>query len=185
MKKKAQNWWLMLLKGIILILLAFYVFGHPVESLLGLAVFIGVALLLTGIFQIIGSLMVRDVDDNWGWRLAEGIIDVIFALVLISNPGITAAVFPFIVGFWMIVYGVMIFSSSFQLKKEGDRNWWLSLLGGILTVLLGWFVMTDLFAGSFAITVWIGIGLLMLGVVNIVVSLHLKNLKAELSGAEM
>jgi len=178
MKEKAKNWWLMLLKGIVLIVLSFFVFRHPVGSLVGLSVFIGVALMLTGIFQIIAGFMVSGVDDNWGWRLAEGIIDVIFALVLLSNPAVTAAVFPFIVGFWMTVYGVMIFSGSFKLKNEGDGNWWLSLLGGIITVLLGWFVMTDLFAGTLAITIWIGIGLLMLGIVNIVMSFHLKKLNS-------
>jgi len=178
MKEKSKNWWLLLLKGIVLIVLSFLVFRHPVEALVGLSVFIGVALLLTGIFQIIAGFMVRGVDDNWGWRLAEGIIDVIFAIVLLSNPGVTAAVFPFIVGIWMIVYGVMIFSGSFKSKKEGDGNWWLSLLGGIITVLLGWFVMTDLFAGTLAITIWIGIGLLMLGIVNIVMSFHLKKLNS-------
>jgi len=181
MKDNAKNWWLMLLKGIVLIVLSFFVFRHPIGSLIGLSVFIGVALLLTGIFQIIAGFMVSGVDDNWGWRLAEGIIDVIFAIVLLSNPGITAAVFPFIIGFWMIVYGVMIFSGSFKSKKEGDGNWWLSLLGGILTVIFGWFVMTDFFAGALAITIWIGIGLLILGIVNIVMSLHLKKLNAAIN----
>lgn len=176
MKNKAKNWWMMLLKGIVLIILSFFVFRHPVETLVSLAVFIGIALLITGIIAIIVSISVRKFDDNWGWRLFEGIIDVIFAIVLLSNPGITAAVFPFILGFWMIVYGVMIFSGSFKNKKEGDTNWWLSLLGGILTVLFGWFVMTDLFAGAIAITVWIGIGLLILGIVYIVLSLRLKKL---------
>ena len=178
MKEKAKNWWLMLLKGIVLIVLSFFVFRHPIGSLVGLAMFIGIALLVTGISIIFASIMVRKVDDNWGYRLAEGIFDVIFAIVLLSNPGITAAIFPFIVGFWMMVYGVMIFSGSFKDKKEGDANWWLSLLGGILTVVFGWFVMTDLFAGAIAITIWIGIGLLILGIVNITVSLRLKKLNA-------
>ncbi len=181
MKNKAKNWWLMLLKGIVLIILSFFVFKHPVGTLVGLAVFIGIALLLTGIFLIIASLMVSKYDDNWGWRLTEGIIDVIFAIVLLSNPGITAAVFPFIIGFWMMVYGVMIFSGSFKDKKEGDCNWWLGLLGGILTVVFGWFVMTDLLAGAVAITFWIGLGLLILGIVNIALSLRLKKLNAAIN----
>lgn len=176
MKNKAKNWWLVLIKGIILILLSFFVFQHPIESLVGLALFVGISLLLTGIFIIIAAISVSKYDDNWGWRLAEGIMDVIFAIVLLSNPGITAAVFPFIVGFWMIVYGIMVFSGSFKSKKEGDGNWWLSLLGGILTVLFGWFVMTDFFTGAVAITIWIGLGFLILGIVNIVISMKLKKL---------
>ena len=65
--------------------------------------------------------------------------------------------------------------------KDKAKNWWLSLLGGILTVIFGWFVMTDLFAGALAITIWIGIGLLILGIVNIVMSLRLKKLNAAIN----
>lgn len=178
MKNKVQNWWLRLLKGIALIVLAFIVFRHPVGTLLGLVTIIGVVWLLAGIFLTIASIMERESDDNWGWRLTEGIIDVIFAAILLSNPGITAAILPFIVGFWLIVNGVTTFSGSFKSKKEGDSSWGLSLIGGILTILFGWFVMTDLFAGAVAITVWIGLGLLILGIVNIVISLRLKKVNA-------
>lgn len=178
MKNKTQYWWLMLLKGIVLIILSFFVFRHPIASLLGLAVYIGFSLLFTGILLIVASLMGRDADDNWGLRLAEGIMDLIFGGILLSNPGITVAVFPFIVGFWMIVYGVMTFSGSFKAKKEGDSNWWLSLLGGILTILFGWFVMTDLFTGAIVITIWISLGLLIFGIVNISLSFRLKKLNS-------
>lgn len=178
MKSKVQNWWLRLLKGIVLILLSFFVFRHPVGALLGLATIIGVAWLLTGIFLIIASIMARHSDDNWGWRLGEGVMDVIFAGIILSNPGITAAVFPFILGFWVIVNGVTTFSGSFKSRKEGDSNWGLSLIGGILTILIGWFVMSDFFAGAVAITIWIGMGILILGIVNVVLSLRLKKVNA-------
>lgn len=178
MKNKVQNWWLRLLKGIVLIILSFFVFRHPIGTLLGLTTIIGVGWMLTGIFMIIASITVRESDDNWGWRLAEGIMDVIFAGILLSNPGITAAVLPFFLGFWLIVNGVTTFSGSFRSKKEGDSSWGLSLIGGILTILFGWFVMSDFFAGAVAITIWIGLGLLILGIVNIVLSFRLKKLNA-------
>jgi uncharacterized membrane protein HdeD (DUF308 family) len=41
MNNKANNWWLVLLKGIILIVLSFFVFRHTIASLLGLTVFKG------------------------------------------------------------------------------------------------------------------------------------------------
>lgn len=180
MKDTFKNWWLVLIKGIILIVLAFFVFRHPIETLVGLTVFIGVSLLFTGIFLVIASISNSKTDDNWGWKLAEGIIDVIFAIVLLSNPGITAAVFPFIVGFWMMIYGVILLVGSFTLKKEGDSNWWLNLLGGVLTVIFGYIITSNLLAGSIAITIWIGIGLLIFGIINIVVSMKLRKVKKAL-----
>ena len=176
MKNKFKHWWMTLIKGIILILLAFFVFRHPIGTLVGLAVYVGVSLLITGILLIISSLSLRKCDDNWGWQLAEGIMDVLFGFVLLSNPGITAAIFPFVVGFWMMIYGVIIFAGSFKAKKEGDDNWWLGLIGGILTVLLGYFITANLLAGAIAITVWLGIGLLVAGIVTIAISMKLRKL---------
>ena len=177
MKSILNLWWVVLIKGIILVLLSFFVFKHPVGSLVGLALYLGIALLITGIGLIITSIAHSKADENWGWQLSGGIIDVIFALVFLSNPGITAAIFPFIVGFWMMIYGVILFSGSFKDKKEGDSNWWLKLLGGILTVILGYFITANLLAGAVALTLWIGLGILIFGIINISVSFGMRKVK--------
>ena len=119
MKNTVKNWWLVLIKGIVLILLSFFVFKHPVGSLLGLTLYLSIGLFFTGIVLIITSLSSIKTDENWGWKLAEGILDTIFALVLISNPGVTLAIFPCIIGFLMVFYGIMIDVGSFQAKKSG------------------------------------------------------------------
>ena len=46
----------------------------------------------------------RDSLPNWGWGLAGGLFDIIFALILLSNPALTATTLPFVVGFWIIIY---------------------------------------------------------------------------------
>lgn len=178
MKEALKYWWMVLLKGIILIALSFFVFRHPAGALVGLALYLGIGLLIVGFLLIVFALSVRKEDDDWGWRLTEGILDVIFAVVLLSNPGVTAAVFPFVVGFWMMIYGVMLFSGSFTLKKSGDSNWWMSLLIGILTVLFGYFISANLMAGAIAITTWMGLGFLLVGILNVSASLKMRKLNA-------
>jgi len=180
MKNQLKYWWLILLRGIVFLLLSFFVFANPVGSLLGLAVYIGISLLLTGIFLIVLALSSRDTMENWGWRLAEGVIDVIFAFVLLSNPGITATVLPFVVGFWMMVFGIMMFADSFQVKKTGESNWWIGLVGGLLTVLAGYFITNNLLAGAVAFTYWIGFGFIIAGIINISISLRMRKLKTNL-----
>jgi uncharacterized membrane protein HdeD (DUF308 family) len=44
MKNQFKYWWLILLRGIILIALAWYVFVNPVGALVGLALYIGIGL---------------------------------------------------------------------------------------------------------------------------------------------
>lgn len=178
MKEALKYWWMVLLKGIILIVLSFFIFRHPAGALVGLALYLGIGLMIVGFVLIVFSLSVRKEDENWGWRLAEGIIDVIFAFVLLSNPEVTAAVFPFVVGFWMMVYGVMLFSGSFTLKKNGDSNWWMSLLFGILITLFGYFITANLLAGAIAITMWMGLGFLLVGILNVSAAFRIKKLNS-------
>lgn len=174
MKEAFKYWWLVLIKGIILILLAFLVFANPVGALVGLALYIGIALMFTGVFLIAAALSLRKTEEGWGWRLAEGILDVVFAFILLSNPGVTAAVFPFVIGIWIMVYGIFNFADSFRVKKEGASDWWMGLLGGILTILLGYMITSNILVGAFTITFWIGLGLLIFGIINISLSMRMR-----------
>ena len=171
-----KNWWIALLKGIILIILAILVFRHPADALVGVAMFIGISLLLTGIIQSVVSVSSKELAQGWGWGLAGGLLDIFFAIIFLSNPVLTAAAIPFVVGFWMIFYGVMTFANSFQTKKEGNSNWGLELVGGLLAVFIGFVISGNLLAGTLAITIWMGIGFLLAGIVYVIVALGLKKL---------
>lgn len=171
METTQTKWWLALIKGIILILLAFYVFFNPVGALVDLTFVGGLLLMLTGISLIFMSIASRNVLPNWGLHLAEGVVDVLFAFVLMTNPGITAAVLPFVVGFWMMFLGIISFVDALQ---SGGDNKLARILGGILTVIIGYFVSGNLVIGALTITFWIGLGLLLAGLVNVVVAMKLK-----------
>lgn len=170
-------WWVTLLRGIILVLLAFFVFRHPVNALIGVAIYIGISLLVTGLIQTGVSIGFRNTFPNWGWILAGGLIDIVFGFALLSNPALTASTLPFVVGFWIIISGIMSFADAFQSRKEGNSLWGLGMLGGALSVLIGYFIMSNLLVGALAITTWMGIGFAIAGVVNIVIGFKLKALK--------
>ena len=177
MKTINKLWWLTLLRGIILILLAFFVFRHPISALIGIAIYIGISLLFTGITQTILSLISKNSNENWGWGFAGGLIEILFAIILLSNPAITAATLPFIVGFWIIVSGAMTLSNAFQIKKEGVANWWWDVISGLLSIVIGFIISNNLLAGSIAITIWIGIGFLLAGFVSIKAAIAIKSVK--------
>ncbi|TDQ19292.1 uncharacterized membrane protein HdeD (DUF308 family) [Algoriphagus boseongensis] len=176
MKNVSNPWWMILIKGIILIALAIAIFNHPLETLVGFSVYMGIGLLFTGVLLIITAFTIRKIEPQWGWKLAEGVLDVVFAFILLSNPAITAVVFPFVIGFWVITYGIMKFADSFSQKKEGDSGWGINLLGAIVTIVLGYIVMTDFVAGTVAITTWIGAGLFLLGILNVTIAFQVKKL---------
>jgi uncharacterized membrane protein HdeD (DUF308 family) len=156
------------------------VFRHPADALVGLALYLSISLLFVGISQTFMALAVKDTLDNWGWMLTVGLVDIFIAFVLLSNPAVTAVTLPFVVGFWLIVAGVMNFVNAFQDKKEGLPYWWLGLIGGLFTIFIGFVLTNNILAGTLAITYWIGIGLLLGGIINIGLAIGLKSLKNKL-----
>jgi len=177
MKALQKLWWFTLLRGIILVLLAFFVFRHPVNAIIGVAVYIGVSLLMTGIIQTGVSFASKGAIPNWGWALAGGLIDILFGFVLLSNPALTAASLPFVVGFWIIVSGIMSLADAFQRRKQENTQWGLGMLGGILSIIIGYFITNNTLVGMLTITTWMAIGFAIAGIVNITIGFKLKTLK--------
>ena len=151
---------------------------NPGGAILGLALYIGIAFIFSGVFAIISAISFREQLKGWGWRLAEGMIDIFFGFILIYNPGLTALVMSFMIGFWFLFYGVTSISDSFGFKDAGASNWWVGLLWGILAVIFGFWIMFRPFAGTIAIVTLMGTFFMIAGVFNIAFSFVLRNLKS-------
>lgn len=174
-----KNWWLVTLKGVLYAALGIWIMMTPVASLLGIVLFLGVAIFIAGIFYTIGAISSRKENDQWGWYLVEGVLDIIFGLILMFNPAITMIVLPFLVGFWAIFSGILQIGGAFSLKSLGLGSWWLVLLGGILALVLGWVIVWHPIISSMVITIWIGLMLLLVGLMYVIVSFGLKRINKE------
>lgn len=178
--KVLKNWWMPLLKGIILIVLSILVFMHPDGALLGLALYIGIGFLIAGVVLIIAAISFRNETKGWGWRLTEGLVDIFFGFILIYNPGLTAVVMAFMMGFWFLFFGITSLSEAFALKDEGVSNWWLGMIWGVLAIFFGFWIMFKPFAGAVAIVTLMGIFFLVAGLFNLAISFGLKGIKNDL-----
>ncbi|RLD83490.1 MAG: HdeD family acid-resistance protein, partial [Bacteroidetes bacterium] len=71
-----------LIKGIILVILSILVFMNPEGAILGLALYIGIALLFAGFVLVISAISYSSQIKGWGWRLAEGLLDIFVGFIL-------------------------------------------------------------------------------------------------------
>jgi uncharacterized membrane protein HdeD (DUF308 family) len=103
-------------------------------------------------------------DDNWVMLLVRGIIAVLFGLVAMIWPSITALALAVLWGVWALIEGVVNLAAGFQ-KGATGKGWKLffgavSVVAGIialvhpfdvalvLTWVLGiWFIVTAIFQG--------------------------------------
>lgn len=160
------NWYLQLLKGIIMILLAILVFMSPGDALLGWAVYIGIGLIVAGIFIMILGFSTRGIEENWGWRIFEGIIDIFLGFVLLAHPALTAETLPFVVGFWGSFYGILLFVDAFS----GTGNSGIKLISGILIFLASLTMMFNPLLGGMSLALWFAVVLLLGGLYNVIFS---------------
>lgn len=103
-------------------------------------------------------------DDNWVWLLVRGVIAILFGIMAMVWPGITAIALAVLWGIWALIDGVVNLAAAFQAGATG-KGWKIfygvvSVIAGlvaiihpfdaalVLTWILGiWFIVTAIFQG--------------------------------------
>lgn len=168
-----KHWWLMALKGILAIIFGLIALYMPQEVIMSLVIFFGIMALASGLFLTIGAMMVRNANRHWGWWLLEGLVDILFGLVIIAHPLATAWVFVLLIGLYALVTGFMQLARAF-LKRPYFRYWWLLLLNGLLSVLIGLLLLFNPFEGTILVGYFIGVYALLLGIFLLMTSFALR-----------
>src|ERR1700739_3803884 len=94
-----RNWWLFVIKGLLLLAAGVAILIRPAEGYVGLSVLFSVVIFCAGLAQIPFASGNRPSMSGWGWTLASGIIDLAIGLFLFAFPGVSMATLPFFVGF--------------------------------------------------------------------------------------
>ena len=103
-----------------------------------------------------------------GWLIGLGVVLIILGLVALWNVVDATIVTTVIVGWVLVIAGVMHIVGAFTGGSTGGRI--LSALLGILYVVVGFDVVFDPLAGTIAVTIAVAIMLLIDGVIRIFTS---------------
>ena len=169
-KQITQHWYLTLIKGIIMVLLALLLFTSPVDSLLVYVVYIGIGYIIAGIALIVQGISAKNVLNNWGWIVFEGAMDIFLGYILMAHPALTVSVIPVMIGIWAAFYGLFLIIDAFS----GTGSGWLKIIFGILIFVMANTVILNPVAFGLTLAIWIGVILLFAGIYNIFNSFSLK-----------
>jgi uncharacterized membrane protein HdeD (DUF308 family) len=167
---KSKNWYWILIKGIIMILLGILAFSAPGGSLIGVAVYIGIGLLITGGIIIATGIMDRKILPHWGWTVFGGVLDLFLGYMFLANPVASISAIPFIIGFWAAIYGFYLIIDGFS----GTGSPVMKIISGILIILLGNVIMFNPLMAGMSMMIWFGILLMIGGIYNVIISFSLK-----------
>jgi uncharacterized membrane protein HdeD (DUF308 family) len=163
-------WWVLLVTGILWILIGLFVLQAHVDS----AVFVGYLVAFWLIFAGVSELMQLAVFEGWRWL--HGIMGVLFLIggfAALTSPFQTFMVLAALIGFFLVVKGTFDFVLGLMLRHEVEF-WWMTMVGGILEILLGIWAMGYPGRSAALLLIWIGVGAIIRGIVEIVGSFQLK-----------
>lgn len=117
----APRWWLAIV-GLLGIAAGVITVMWPGITTLILLFFIAAWAIATGIMEIIGAIKLRkEIEDEW-LLIASGVLSVIFGGLLVAMPGAGALGLIFVIGAFAIVYGVLLVSFSFRLRRHAPAT---------------------------------------------------------------
>jgi uncharacterized membrane protein HdeD (DUF308 family) len=166
----SKYWYLVLIKGIIMILLAMLIFMSPAGAMLTYVLYIGIGFIIAGIVRIVQGISAKGELTSWGSIVFEGVMDLILGYILLAHPGLTLTILPFMIGFWGAFYGVFLVIDAFS----GTGSMGLKIISGILIFILANMIMFNPISFGLTLAIWIGVMLLFAGIYNIIVSFSLK-----------
>jgi uncharacterized membrane protein HdeD (DUF308 family) len=169
----ATNWWSLLIRGLIAIVVGLIALMFPGITVGSLVILFGAYALLDGIMGMAGALRASRSHERWGWLLFEGAAGIVAAAVTILWPAITTLALVYLIGGWALVTGLLEIAAAIQLRRYIPGEW-LLILSGLASIAFGIFVAVVPLAGALAIAWWVGVYALFFGVVMVSLALRLR-----------
>jgi uncharacterized membrane protein HdeD (DUF308 family) len=85
----------------------------PGATLWTLAVVVGISLLLHGLTRLGLALAGRKQIHHWGWLALAGAINIVVGIIALAWPAATVAVLSLILGFQILLFGVVLLVAAF------------------------------------------------------------------------
>lgn len=116
-RRTHQDWWLMLIWGMVSILAGIMTFFVPSITWLVLITFIAIWLLVSGVLQIIAAIRLRKSISGEGWMIVAGMLSVLVGIILLVNPVQGGIALTWVIGVYAALFGVMNIALAFRLRR--------------------------------------------------------------------
>jgi uncharacterized membrane protein HdeD (DUF308 family) len=176
-QRVATNWWLFLVIGLVSSLAGILAIVYPDITLLAIGIFAGVSLLFLGAMEIVDAI--AGAPDSRALSAIVGVLSMLAGLVCLRRPGESLLAIVVVLGFYLVVAGVIRFIRAFaELENRA-----LLMALALLDVILGILILSLPKLSLVTLAVLFAISLLARGVFMIVVAFRLRSLGHHEPGA--
>jgi uncharacterized membrane protein HdeD (DUF308 family) len=163
------NWKGMVLKGLLAILLVLVMALLPGPTLIAVTLLIGVFVLLLGIMAVVVFLMLRERRQGV-FLLLQGLVGILFGIVAIVYPNITALILILILGVWWLLDGLFHLFAAVTAKADARLRGIVGVTGA-LGIVVGIILIVAPGDGAIALIWAIGLFAIAYGILNVLFGL--------------
>jgi uncharacterized membrane protein HdeD (DUF308 family) len=174
-----RTWWVFLIGGFASVIFGVLALRRPVEAFMIVSLFFAAAVLVDGVFNVIGAVQHRE-KDGWWIMLLMGVLGVVVGGYAFLNPPISMMAFLYLVALQAILLGVFLIMLGYKVRAITQREWILYLAGGS-SVLFGILAIANPLAGTLSVITLIAAWALVTGVLKIIFAFKVKSLPDRVS----
>jgi uncharacterized membrane protein HdeD (DUF308 family) len=120
-RKDRNNWWVLMLWGLVGIGIGIITFVAPAVTALALLFYIAIWAIVTGVLEIIAAVKLRkEIQGEWLLGLA-GLLSLVFGILLIMHPGAGVLAVLWLVAAYALILGVLMVILAFKVRGWGAK----------------------------------------------------------------
>jgi len=166
----AKKWWVLMIRGILLIIIGVLAFIAPATWIF----FVAAYMLIDGMVNLFAGFGDEPPGQSRWPLIIFGILGLIAGLILLWNPVLGGLTLTYVIAIWAIIGGILTIISALRLREEIDNEWWL-VISGVLGVIFGILVFQNVLAGFLAIATVFGVFAILMGILSVVLSFRVRD----------
>jgi uncharacterized membrane protein HdeD (DUF308 family) len=169
----AQNWWSVLIRGLVAIGFALIAWFRPGLTVAILLVLFAAYVIEDGIMAFVGAVRASRREERWWPQALEGICGITLGLVAILLPAKALGVAFVLIAVWALVTGVLELIAAARMRRRID-GWPLMGLSGLWRLAFGIVLVLRPTAGLYTL-LWVTAAYAFVdGIILVALSLRLK-----------
>ncbi len=165
-------WWIVLVEGIIALIFGILLITAPGRTTLFLITILGFYWLIRGIFSII-EIFLPNRSTHWGWLLFMGILGIVAGIVVLRNLVFATVVVATFVVVFLAIDGLIM--GLLGLIRAFTGGGWGPGILGILTIIIGLFLLANVFGAALFLPIVLGAFMIAGGIVAIFYSFRIRS----------
>jgi uncharacterized membrane protein HdeD (DUF308 family) len=110
---------LLALLGVLSLIVGLYAVRNLQVAVAALALLLGIFWIVNGVVETFAALSHRGMPSR-GWTIFMGLLSIVAGIVVLVYPGISLLTLALVLGFWLLLYGIMEIVAAFRLRQVGQ-----------------------------------------------------------------